>query len=380
MLCASIALTFSIAVPGAWVAAADLVVNIGHAAPTSGWPDGVGIESENGVRMAIEHLNARGTMVGGTRVVFTLVAADDAGDEDKARAAARRLLAANVSGVVGHLTSGATIAAAQIYARAGIPQISPSATSPAYTRLGSSTAFRLIADDTQIARALGHHAVAEMKAVRVVVIDDQSRYGRGLVEEFSKVVVAAGGHVVESLHTNGRMTDFSALLSVVKARNADAIFFGGFDREAGLMIKQMRRLGIAARFLVGDGACTPDLVSYWAGGAARDDQVVCATPAGVPGVGAPAVARFALDYAKRFEVEPEFFAPYAYDAVMVMVDAMVRAGSTEPAKYLPALAATSGYQGVTGIISFDEKGDVRDPALGIFTYRDEERRLIRIVR
>ncbi|HJV59710.1 MAG TPA: branched-chain amino acid ABC transporter substrate-binding protein [Albitalea sp.] len=367
------------AAPGA-LAAADLAVRIGHVAPTSGWPDGVGIESENGARMAIEHLNARGITVGGRRVAFALVAADDAGDEATARMAAARLVAAKVSGVVGHLTSGPTIAAAPVYANAGIPQISPSATSPAYTRLGLSTTFRLIADDTHVARALANHAVAEMKAQRVLVIDDRSRYGRGLAEEFSKIVVAAGGHVVESLHTNGRMTDFSALLSVVKDRNPDAIFFGGFDREAGLMIKQMKDLGIGATFLAGDGACTPDLVSYWSGGAASDDQVVCATPAGVPGVGTPPVARFALDYAKRFEVEPEFFAPYAYDAVMVMVDAMVRAGSTEPAKYLPALAATRDYRGVTGVISFDDKGDVREPALGLFTYRDEERLLIRIVR
>lgn len=362
------------------VSAQDLVVRIGHVAPTSGWMSIVGIESENAARLAIEQLNAGGVRIGGRAASLELVAADDVGTASRGRLAAEAMVAAQVRGVVGHFTSGPTIAAARIYADAGIPQLSPAATNPAFTRMGLKSAFRMVADDVKIARLLGRHAVGELGAQRFAIIDDRSIYGRGLAEEFSKAVVASGGRIVEVRQTTEDATDFGDFLSAAKAAQADAVFFGGFEPQAGRLLRQMKQVGFSAKVIGGDAICTPDLVSYYARGEAFDDQVVCVLPGGMPPANDPATQRFIADYTRRYGLEPTYYGPQAYDAVMLMVDAMTRAGSSEPADYLPLLAATQDYQGVSGVISFDERGDLRNPALGTFTYTGEKRRLIRIVR
>lgn len=362
------------------VSAQEIVVRIGHVAPTSGWLARVGVESENAARMAIEELNARGVTIAGRKARFELVAADDAADPNRGMAVARSLVAAQVAGVVGHLTSEPTMSAAKVYSEAGIPQISPSATTPLFTRQGYKTAFRVIADDTQVSAVLGRHAIRQMKVTQFAVIDDGSPYGQGVASAFSRVAESAGGRIVDVRHIDHQTMDFTAVLSAVKSRQPEAIFFGGLDRQAGRMISRMKKLGITARLIGGDGICTPDLVSYWAVGAALEGQVVCASPSGVDKTGEPAAAKFKADYGRRFGTEPMFYGPYAYDAVMVMVDAMVRAGSSEPATYLPRLAATQGYPGASDTISFDDKGDLRNPAVSLFTYHDEERQLIGIVR
>jgi branched-chain amino acid transport system substrate-binding protein len=362
------------------VSAQEAVVKIGHVAPTSGWMAAVGAESENGARMAIDELNAKAVTVGGKKVRFELLARDDAADPSRAPVVARELVAANVNGVVGHLTSGSTIAAAKIYSDAGVPQVSPSATSPVYTRSGYKTAFRTVGDDALVGSRLGRYAIKEMKATRFAVIDDRSAYGRGVAEEFSKAVAAAGGSVVDTQYTDDKATDFATILAAVKAKNADVVFFGGMTQQAGPMLIQMKQLGIGARFMGGDGLCVPDLVSNWARGSATDGQIVCASPGGLEKTDDPATIAFLANYAKRSGSGSTFFGPYAYDAVMVLADAMVRADSTEPARYLAELAKTKGYKGATGTISFDEKGDVQNAAVSIYTYTAQHKALVQVVR
>ena len=360
--------------------AQEMVVQIGHVAPMSGWLARVGSDSANGARLAIETLNRQGKTIDGRRVVFNLVVADDAGEAGRAIVAAESLVASKVAGVVGHLLSDATIAGAAVYAAAGLPQIAPSATRVAYTRQGWTTAFRVIADDARIGRLLARYAVDEKKAKRFMVIDDRTRYGQDLAEEFSNGVLAAGGQVVGRLRFDEATNDSGDLRAGVVSKNADAVFFGGLDRRAGLLLKQMRRLGFDVLFIGGDAICTPDLVSYWSAGAALDDQVLCALPAGIGDIGEAALTQFAADYRARFGRAAEYYAPYAYDAVMVLADAMVRASSTEPSAVLRALADTSDFRGLTGTIAFDPRGDVRHPAISIFTYRGEERHSIRTLR
>lgn len=354
-------------------------IRIGHVAPTSGWMAVVGQESENGARMAVDELNARGTSLGGQKVRFELVAEDDAADPAKAVTVAQKLVAAEVKGVVGHLTSGATIAASKIYNAAGIPQISPSATSPAFTDQGHKTAFRVIASDSVVGGTLGRYALTDLKAARFALIDDGTPYGQGLVEQFGKAVAAGGASVVHALHTNDKAVDFADVLAPVKASRPDVIFFGGMASQAGPMLAQMKGLGIDARFMGGDGICTPDL-ALRAKGSAADGQVVCASPGGIDRSDDPDAARFLGAYGKRFNAEVRFYGPYAYDAVMLMADAMVRAGSSDPAKFLPALAATRDFRGVTGTIAFGARGDVQSPALSIYTYRAQKKELLRVVR
>ena len=355
-----------------------LVVKIGHVGPTSGPSAHLGKDTENGARMAIEELNAAGIQLEGRPVKFELLAEDDAADPKQGTAAAQKLVDAKVNGVIGHLNSGTTIPASQIYNAAGIPQISPSATNPKYTRQGFNNVFRVVADDSHLGGTLGKYAVEKLGAKKVAVIDDRTAYGQGVADEFEKGVKAAGGEVVDREFTNDKATDFNAILTKIKAKKPDVIFFGGMDAVAGPMLKQMKQLGINAKFMGGDGICTSELPKL-AGDGMADEQVYCAEAGGVEGEQKAAMEKFRADYKAKFGTEVQLYAPYAYDAVHVMVKAMQNANSADPAKYLPALKQIS-YKGVTGLIEFDEKGDIKNGALTLYTYKGGQRTEIAVIR
>ena len=359
--------------------AQDMIVKIGHVAPTSGGIAHLGKDNENGARMAIDELNAKGTTIGGKKVKFEMLAEDDAGDPKQGTAVAQKLVDSKVNGVVGHLNSGTSIPASKIYSDAGIPQISPSATNPKFTRQGFKTTFRVVADDVHLGGTLGRYAVKEMKGKSIAVIDDRTAYGQGVAEEFTKAVKAAGGSIAETQFTTDKATDFSAILTQIKAKKPDVIFFGGMDAVAGPMIRQMKQLGINAKFMGGDGICSGELPKL-AGGAMADGQVVCAEAGGVEGTQKVGMEEFYKKYKAKFGIDVQVYAPYVYDSVNVMVAAMVKAGSADPKVYLPVLAKTEGFKGVTGTISFDEKGDVKNGALTLFTYKGEKRDQIAVVR
>ena len=359
--------------------AQDMVVKIGHVAPTSGGIAHLGKDNENGARMAIDELNAKGTMIGGKKVKFEMLAEDDAGDPKQGTAVAQKLVDSKVNGVVGHLNSGTSIPASKIYSDAGIPQISPSATNPKYTRQGFKTTFRVVADDVHLGGTLGRYAVKELGGKSIAVIDDRTAYGQGVAEEFTKAVTASGGNIVETQFTTDKATDFTAILTAIKAAKPDVIFFGGMDAVAGPMIRQMKQLGINAKFMGGDGICSGELPKL-AAGAMADGQVVCAEAGGVEGTQKAGMDEFYKKYKAKFGIDVQVYSPYVYDATNVMVAAMVKAGSAEPAKYLPVLAKTTGYKGVTGLISFDEKGDIKNGALTLHSYEGGKQTNIGVVR
>jgi len=360
------------------VMAQDLVVKIGHVGPTSGSIAQLGRDNENGARMAIEELNAKGVMIGGKKAKFELVAEDDAADPKQGTAAAQKLVDEKVNGVIGHLNSGTTIPASKIYSDAGVPQISPSATNPKYTRNGYKTAFRVVADDTQLGGTLGRYAVDTLKGKSIAVIDDRTAYGQGVADEFEKGVKSKGGKVVARQFTTDKATDFTAILTAVKAAKPDIVFFGGMNAVAGPMLRQMKQLGLNVKYMGGDGICTADLPEL-AAGTIADDQVVCAEAGGVEGAQKVGMDKFYADYKKKFGIDVQIYAPYVYDAVMVMAQAMEKCGSSEGTKYLPCLSKTD-YNGVTGHITFDEKGDIKNGALTLYTYKGGKRSQIAVVR
>ena len=359
--------------------AQDMVVKIGHVGPLSGSIAHLGKDNENCAKMAVEELNAKGVMIGGKKVKLELVLEDDAGDPKQGTAVAQKLADMKVSGVIGHLNSGTSIPASKIYSAAGIPQISPSATNPAFTRAGYKTTFRVVADDVHLGGTLGRYAVSTLKGKSIAVIDDRTAYGQGVAEEFVKAVKKAGGNIVGQEFTTDKATDFMPILTTLKGKNPDVIFFGGMDAVAGPMMRQMKNLGIKSKFMGGDGICTSELAKL-AGDGMADGQVVCAEAGGVEGAQKAGLDKFNADFKKKFKVDVQVYAPYVYDAVNVMVAAMVKAGSSEPAKYLPVLAKTEGYKGVTGTIAFDEKGDVKNGALTLYTYKTGKRDAIAVVR
>ena len=363
---------------GGSVFAQDMVVKIGHVGPTSGAIAHLGKDNENGARMAIEELNAKGVTIGGKKVKLELLAEDDAGDPKQGTAAAQKLADSKVMGVIGHLNSGTTIPASKIYSDAGIPQISPSATNPKYTRQGYKTSFRVVADDVHLGGTLGKYAVTSLKGKSIAVIDDRTAYGQGVADEFEKGVKAAGGKTVGREFTNDKATDFTAILTSLKAKKPDVVFFGGMDAVAGPMMRQMKQLGIEAKFMGGDGICTGELPKL-AAGTMADSQVVCAEAGGVEGAAKKSMDDFYAAYKKKYNADVQVYAPYVYDAVNVMVAAMVKAGSAEPAKYLPVLAKIE-YKGVTGNIAFDAKGDIKNGALTLYTYKGGKREQIAVVR
>ncbi|MDO8280298.1 MAG: branched-chain amino acid ABC transporter substrate-binding protein [Burkholderiaceae bacterium] len=355
------------------------VIKIGHVGPTSGAIAHLGKDNENGARMAIEELNAKGVTIGGQKVTFELVAEDDAADPKQGTAVAQKLVDSKVAGVVGHLNSGTTIPASKIYSDAGIPQISPSATNPKYTRQGFKTAFRVVADDVQLGGVLGRYAHTTLKGKAIAVIDDRTAYGQGVAEEFEKAVAASGGKVIAHEFTNDKASDFMSILTSIKAKKPDVVFFGGMDAVAGPMLRQIKQLGMKVKFSGGDGICTTELAKL-AGDAMADGQVVCAEAGGVDGEQKAGMDDFRAKFKAKYNADVQVYAPYVYDAVNVMVAAMVKANSADPAKYLPELAKTEGYKGVTGTISFDEKGDLKNGALTLYTYKGGKREQIAVVR
>ena len=358
--------------------AQELVVKIGHVAPLSGQVAHLGKDNENGGRMAIDALNAKPVTIAGKKIKFMLLGEDDGANPQQGTAAAQKLVDAKVHGVIGHLNSGTTIPASKIYNDAGIVQISPSATNPKYTQQGFKGAFRVVANDGQLGGALGRYAASTLKVKNVAIIDDRTAYGQGVADEFAKAAKAAGLNIVSRQYTNDKATDFNAILTAIKGKNPDLIFFGGMDAVGGPMLRQIKQLGMTPKFMGGDGICSEQLPSL-AGDGMTDGQVICAEAGGVEDSQKKGLEEFRTAYKKKFGTEVKLYAPYVYDAVMVMVAAMQKADSVEPAKYLPELAKIR-YQGVTGPIEFDERGDMKHGTLTLYTFKSGKRSQIAVTK
>ena len=359
-------------------AAAQTVVKLGHVGPLTGGIAHLGKDNELGARLAVEDLNAKKLKIGGQDVQFQLLSEDDGADPKQGTAAAQKLVDAKVNGVIGHLNSGTTIPASKIYNDAGVVQISPSATNPKYTQQGFKTAFRVVANDGQLGGTLGRYAVKELNAQSIAIIDDRTAYGQGVADEFEKAVKAAGGKIVGREFTTDKATDFNAILTKLRGAKPDLVFYGGMDAVAGPMLRQMKQLGMNVKFMGGDGICTEKLAEL-AGGAMADNQVVCAEAGGVTKDREAKLNEWKARFKQKFNADVQLYAPYVYDAVMVMTTAMQKANSTDPAKYLPELQKIS-YDGVTGTISFDPKGDVKEGTLTLYTYKGGKRTPMMVVK
>jgi branched-chain amino acid transport system substrate-binding protein len=340
------------------------VVKIGSVAPLTGPQAHIGKDNDNGARLAVEEINAQGLKLGGKPVKLELISEDDQADPKTATIVAQKLVDGGAVAVIGHLNSGTTIPASKYYHDAGIPQISPSATAIAYTAQGYANAYRVMANDEQQGRALGTYAVKTMNARAIAIIDDRTAYGQGLADEFEKAVKASGGQVVAREYTNDRATDFTAILTSIKGKAPDLVFFGGMDPQGGPMAQQMKRLGMTARFLGGDGIQNVNFVKL----AGADAEGVTASSPGLPLESMPGGPGFKKKFEAKFG-QIQVYAPYAYDAVMVLADAMRRADSAEPAKVLAQMPKTD-LQGVSGQIRFDAKGDTTGGAVTLYQVKN----------
>jgi len=356
----------------------DLMVRIGHVAPTSGAIAHLGRDNEMGALLAIEELNARGVQVGGRRARFELVTRDDAGDPKTGVAAAEQLVAAGVSAVVGHLHSGTSIPAAKVYAQANIAQVSPSATNPRFTNLGYPTTFRMVVNDQILGRALGRLAVQTFNGARIAIVDDRTAYGTGIADEFEQGVKAAGGTIVAREYTNDKATDFSSILTSFRQKQPDLVFVGGMDAVAGLLLRQMRGIGMTPQLMGGDGICSGELPKL-TGDQRGADKVICAEAGGVPAAMTAAMEAFNAKFKARFKTDVQVYAPYTYDAVNLIAEAVQRAGSASPEKILAAMPRTD-HRGITNQTRFNGKGDPTAPYFTTYTYRNGARTQLDVVR
>jgi branched-chain amino acid transport system substrate-binding protein len=342
------------------------VVKIGHVAPLTGSIAHLGKDNENGARMAVDDINAAGGIkLGDKTIKLELVAEDDKADPKEGTLAAQKLVDAGVVAVVGHLNSGVTIPASKIYADANVTQISPSATNPKYTEQGFKTAFRDVANDNQQGGVLGNYIANEMKAKTLAIIDDRTAYGQGLADVVENTAKEKGVKIVAREFTNDKATDFNAILTKIRATKPDVIMYGGMDAVAGPMAKQMKQLGIKAPLVGGDGACSPEFIKL-AGDAAN---ILTCSMAGEAVEKLAKGEDFKQKYKAKFGSEVQVYAPYAYDAVMVIADAIKRAGKADRASITAAMPATN-YAGITGQIAFDEKGDIKNGAISMFKVKD----------
>jgi branched-chain amino acid transport system substrate-binding protein len=337
-------------------------IKIGHVGPLTGGIAHLGKDNENGARLAIEQANEAKIQIDGKPATFTLVAEDDQADPKVGTTVAQKLVDAKVAGVVGHLNSGVSIPASDIYNKAGIPVISGSATNPKLTEQGFKVQFRVVARDDQQGPAVANYLASSNKPKLVAVIDDATAYGEGLANEVEKSLKAANIKVLPREKGTDKTTDWKAVLTKLKGRNPDAVFYGGMDATGGPMLKQARELAIKAVFSFGDGACT-DEMNKLAGAAA--DGLLC-SQAGIPPLAAD--KKFLDAYKKKYNVDPIIYAPFTYDAANLLIEAMKKANSADPAKYLPELAKID-FTGATGKIAFDGKGDRKDAEITIFTMK-----------
>lgn len=345
--------------------AADQEVRIGFAGPLTGPSGRIGKDLENGARLAIDDANRARPVIGGRAVTFTLVPEDDQSDPRTAVTVAQRLVDAGVVGVVGHWNTGTSIPASRIYRDAGIPEIAPASTGHQYTRQGFATAFRAMGHDDVGGSHTGRYAVQTLKARRIVVIDDRTSFGAGLADQFVKGVQAAGGSVLGREYVNDKTTDFSAVLTSIKGKKADLVFFGGLDAQAAPIARRMKQLGIQATLLGAGGFVSQTFLKL----AGPDGEGVTALEPGLPVARMPGGKAFETAYRARFNTPIELHAPFAYDATRTLIAAMQAANSTEPAKYLPALKKVN-YAGVTGRIAFDREGNLLDPAFTLYQVRN----------
>jgi branched-chain amino acid transport system substrate-binding protein len=360
-------------------ASAQQLVKIGHVGPVSGPNSHLGKDNENAARMAIDELNAKGFTINGQKVTLQLVAEDDGSDPKQGTAVAQKLVDAKVKGIIGHLNSGTTVPASKIYNDAGIPQISPATTATQYTKQRFPGAFRVVANDAKLGGTLGKYAVDTLKVKNIAVIDDRTTYGQGVASEFLKGAKGPGVRIVGKEFTSATATDYTAILTSIRAKKPDLVFFGGMDSVGGPMLKQMKALGIEARFMGGDGICTESL-GRLAGDAVGEGKVVCAEAGGVTGAEQEKVmSDFRARFKQKTGLEVQLYAPYVYDAVMVMAAAMQKANSAEPAKYLPELKKIH-YKGVTGDIAFDPNGDINNGALTLYTFKGGKRSKMDVIR
>jgi len=342
-------------------------VKIGFSAPLSGPQAAAGKDNQGGFQMAIDRLNSQALTIGGKKIKFEPVMDDDQADPRSGVAVAQKLVDTGVKAIVGPYNSGVTLPASKVYNDAGIVMATV-ASNPKITEQGFPYVFRVAASDSQLGGKMGLYAAKELKVKRVAIVDDRTAYSQGLANEFEKVAKANGIEIVGREYTTDKASDFLAILTSIKSKKPDAIFYGGYAPQGGPMARQMKQIGLNALLMGGDGICSPEMGRL--GGDAVGAQVYC-TQGGALLDKVEAGKTFAVEYKQKYNRPPEVYAASFYDGMMLIAQAMKAANSVEPKQYAPELAKIR-YKGVAAAYEFDSKHDLKQSPVTVFQFKGGE--------
>ena len=339
-------------------------IKIGVAQPLSGPLSALGKDLLNGVQLAINELNKGNFSIDGKRVTLEVMSLDDKADAATGKAVAQQLVDAGVVAVIGHLNSGVSIEAAPIYAAAGIAQIAIS-TNPKFTQLGHETTFRMVANDSLQARAIGSFAASQFGEVRYAALDDGTPYGKGLTDGAVEQLKAEKREVVLRQSFDDKTVAFEELAAKIKAEKVGVIVSTLNDFQAVALIAALAKIDYTnVRLLGGDTVKTTDMVK-----AAGQIQGIFATSPVLEAKEFVAGRPFLERYLEAFKVPPAYGGHYSYDSTYVLTAAMQAAKSVKPKDVTAALRRINGYAPVTGTMKWDEKGEQRYAAVGVYELR-----------
>lgn len=325
----------------------DDVIKIGASAQLSGAEAKMGADFKNAVTLAVNEINASGGLLGKrVEVIF----GDDQADPKQAVAVANKFVNEKVIAVIGHFNSSCSIPASDIYSKHNIPMITPASTNPLLTQRGLKNVFRVCGTDEQQGKVAATFAQTVLKAKNIAVIHDKTTYGQGLADLFKKNIQAANIVYYGGITKGDK--DFKAVLTTIKQRPVDLIFFGGVYPEAGLLIKQAREVGINAVFLSGDGSIDPKFVEIAGEKSAEGSYMTFS-----PDYSSHSNAKDFLNRYKSTYGDVGPYSIYSYTATKILFDAIKSAGSTDSNAIISKLR-TMKFDTPMGAISFDEKGDV----------------------
>lgn len=341
-------------------------VLIGFAGPLSGTSSGVGKSMANAAQLAVDEANKRGLQIQGKTIQLQLLIQDDRTNPRTAEFVARHFVRSGVLGVIGHWNSDASLAAAPIYNAAGLIQISPASMSTLFTQQGHRAAFRTIGNNAGAGSHTADYALQVMQLRRFLVVDDGTAFGRGFVEQFSRSVKEAGAQVVGAYSVSDKTSDFNVILAEAARLRPDAVVFGGLDIQASTLARNIKRRNLPIRFIGASG--TVGLQFLRAAGADANGSIVLEP--GLPKEKMPGWKGFEKSYMQKFDSTIELYAPFAYDATQVLIAAMRQANSLDPKKVAQSLHAIR-FNGVTGMISFNQQGDVNNPTFTIYEVQEQ---------
>jgi branched-chain amino acid transport system substrate-binding protein len=344
------------------VAKAQEVVKIGVAGPLTGSAAQSGKDDERGVRLAIDELNAKGFTIAGKPVKFQLISMDDQGDPKVGVNVAQKLVDDGVSAVIGHYNSGVSIPAARIYNDAKVVMMTGASSNPDLTHLGYPYVFRLATNDNVMGGRMAVYAKKVLGAERAAVIDDRTAYGTGVADVFIKTAQKEGLQIVAREYSTDKATDFKAILTQIKSRNPQVVFYGGYYAQAATLARQMGELGLNATLVGGDGICSPEFDKLSAG--VQDKRMFCAQ-GGAPLDTLPDGKTFRAKFKSAFSADVDTYAPAFYAATLVVADAMQKAGSAKPDVFVKVLRDQS-FNSILGPVKFDANGDWIDAPVTVY--------------